>query len=256
MSIVLLMSMLLLQARESVVTRIGIDQKLGTGIDPAITFHDERGEVVKLGDFLGSKPIILTPVYFDCPMLCSMQLNGLVRAMRIMPFSAGREFEIVTFSIDPNEGPDLAAAKKEQYVHDYGKPGVAAGWHFLTGDAESIRKLTDAIGFRYTYDEATHQWAHVSAVMVLTPAGHVSKYFYGIEHDPADLKYSLIEASSGKIGSFIDQAVLFCYQYDPHTGKYSLVIMRVMRLAGVATVLGIFLTLSLWERAARLRRLG
>jgi protein SCO1/2 len=167
--------------------------------------------------------------------------------MRVMPFTAGREFEIVTFSIDPNEGPDLAAAKKQQYVHDYGKPGVAAGWHFLTGDAESIRKLTGAIGFRYTYDEATHQWAHVSAVMVLTPAGRVSQYFYGIEHDPADLKYSLIEASSGKIGSFIDRAVLFCYQYDPLTGKYSLMIMRVMRLAGVGTVIGIVMFM-VWGR--------
>jgi protein SCO1/2 len=241
MSLMLLMSLLLLQTPDAVIASIGIDQKLGAPIDPDIPFLNERGQAVRLGDFFGARPIILTPVYYECPMLCSMQLNGLVRAMRVMPFAAGKEFEIVTFSIDPGETPELASSKKQHYVRDYGKPSGENGWHFLSGDTESIRRLTDAIGFRYVYDEPIDQWAHASAIVVLTPDGRVSQYFYGIEHDPGDLKYSLIEASGGKIGSLIDHALLFCYRYNPSTGKYSLAIMRVVRLAGVATVVGLVL---------------
>jgi protein SCO1/2 len=246
MSLMFLMSLLLLQTpqvpqtpADSVITAIGIDQKLGVPIDGDIPFRDERGQVVHLGDFFGKKPIILTPVYYECPMLCSMQLNGLVRALRVMPFAAGKEFEIVTFSIDPGETPELAASKKQHYVRDYGKPTAEAGWHFLAGEEESIRRLTELIGFRYMYDAPIDQWAHASAIVVLTPDGRVSQYFYGIEHDPGDLKYSLIEASGGKIGSLIDHALLFCYRYNPATGKYSLAIMRIVRLAGLATALGL-----------------
>jgi protein SCO1/2 len=252
MSLILLMSLMLAQApADSALTAIGIDQKLGDRLNPEIRLRDESGQDVKLGDFFGRKPIILTPVYYECPMLCSMQLNGMVRALRVMPFTAGKEFEIITFSIDPDETPELASSKKQHYVRDYAREGAAAGWHFLTGNTESIGSLTDEIGFRYYYDEPIDQWAHASAIVVLTPDGRVSQYFYGIEHDPSDLKYSLIEASGGKIGSFIDHALLFCYRYDPTTGKYSLTIMRLVRVAGMATVLGLVMFMVLARRLTK-----
>jgi protein SCO1/2 len=235
----IVMYLLLLQNPDSLLTQIGIDQRLGAQLNPQIAFTDERGSSVKLGDFLRNKPVILTPVYYECPMLCSMLLNGLVRAMHVLPFSAGKEFEIVTFSIDPREKPELAAEKKQHYVRDYGKPEAASGWHFLTGTPESIRQLTDEIGFRYKYDEISRQWAHTSTILVLTPNGTISQYFYGIEFDPGDLRISLVQASNQKIGSIVDHVLLYCYQYDASTGKYSLAIMRVVRLSAVATMLGI-----------------
>ena len=241
-----LFMLFLLQAPSSVIDRIGVDQRLGAGIPLEITFRDESGTPVKMADMFGRKPVLLTPVYYECPMLCSMQLNGLVRAMKVLPFDAGREFEVVTFSFDPKETPDLARAKKDRYVRDYGRAGAQAGWHFLTGDTEAIQQLTNAIGFRYEYDAATGQWAHVSTVLVLTPEGRISQYLNGIEHDPQALKYSLIEASKGRIGSVLDHIALFCYQYDASSGKYSLAIIRVVRMAALATVLSIagFIALS------------
>jgi protein SCO1/2 len=244
----LLLTLALLQAPESVITAIGVDQKLGGEVDPQIQFRDERGRAVRLGDFFqDGKPVVVTPVYFKCPMLCGMQFNGLLKALRVLPFTAGKEFGIVSFSIDPDEGPDLAAAQKEHYIRDYRKPEAAAGWHFLTSDAESIARITDQLGFRYRYDEATGQWAHASTLVVMTPDGRISQYFHGIEYDPADLRLSLIEAAGGRIGSIIDRALLYCYQYDPSTGRYSLAIMRVVRAAGVTTVLGL-LAFVVWPR--------
>jgi len=230
-------SLWLLQNPESVLTRIGIDQKLDTRIDASISFYDESGHAVTLRDYFGTKPIILTPIYYECPMLCSMQLNGLVKALRVMPITAGRDFEIVTFSIDPKEIPELALAKKTHYVRDYGRPEAAAGWHFLTGSADSIHRLTDEIGFRYMYDSFTGQWAHSSAIVVLTPDGRVAQYLYGIEYDPGALKFSLTRAFNGGIGSLVDHVLLYCFQYDPSTGRYSLAIMRLVRAGGIATVL-------------------
>jgi protein SCO1/2 len=246
-----LVAMALLQNADSIIQKIGIDPHPGAPINLNLTFRDENGAPVKLAQFFGSRPVILTPVYYDCPMLCSMQLNGLVRAMKVMPFSVGKEFEIVTFSFDPAETPGLARQKKQRYIEDYGRTSSDAGWHFLTADEVTIRKLTDAIGFRYTYDPATQQWAHVSAILILTPAGKVSQYLNGIEHDPQELKYSLIQASGEKIGSVIDKVLLFCYEYNPHTGRYSLTIMRVIRLAGVATMLGLaaFMLAARWVRS-------
>src|SRR5262245_35441939 len=165
----LLLALFFTQTQAPLTARIAIDQDLGIQIDPGISFHDEYGRTVKLGDFFGTKPVILMPVYYECPMLCSTQLNGLVAAMHVMPFTAGKEFEIVTFSIDPNETSALALAKKDHYIHDYARAGADKGWHFLTGDSESISKLTETIGYRYTYDDATRQWAHASALIVLTP---------------------------------------------------------------------------------------
>jgi protein SCO1/2 len=225
------------QNPDSVLTQIGIEQRLGVQVDPTIEFRDESGQTVRLGDYFGAKPLILTPVYYECPMLCSMLLNGLVKALHVMPFTAGKEFEIISFSIDPNEQPDLAAQKKLHYVRDYGKAQAAAGWHFLTGTEQSIHRLAEQIGFRYTYDTYTKQWAHASGIVLLTPAGMVSQYFYGIEFDPADLRLSLIQASNQRLGSLTDHILLYCFQYNPTTGKYSIAIMRVLRAFAVATVL-------------------
>jgi protein SCO1 len=247
-----LLLILLLQNPDSVISRIGIDQRLGSPIDPAITLRDEHGRPIRLGDlFAAGRPFLLTPVYYECPMLCSVQLNALARAMKVMPLTPGKDFDIITFSIDPNETSDLALAKKEQYVRDYGKPGASAGWHFLTGDPDSVKHLTDNIGFHYTVDPATGQYAHASTLLTLTPEGRLSQYFFGIEYDPGDLKYSLIQASGGKIGSLLEHALLYCYQYDPSTGKYSLAILKLIRLGGVATILGLVVFAA---RASRQRR--
>jgi len=248
-----LLSLLLLQNPDSVLTAIGIDQKLDAVVDPTISFRDEEGREVTLHDYLGTKPIILTPVYYECPMLCSMQMNGLVKALRVMPFTAGKEFQIVTFSIDPKETPEQAREKKRHYVRDYARADADQGWHFLTGTPESIHKLTGEIGFRYMYDNYTSQWAHTSGLVILTPDGRVSQYFYGIEYDSAALKYSLIEASNGKIGSLVDHVLMYCFQYNAATGKYSLAIMRVVRLAGVTTVLALVSFMVVGSRKKRLR---
>ncbi len=252
MTSALLVLMLMFQQRSPVTTLIGVDQELGVHVDGGIPFRNEHGTRVTLGEFYGTRPIILVPVYYECPMLCSMQLNGLVAAMRVMPFTAGKEFDVVTFSIDPNETPALALTKKDHYIHDYARAGADRGWHFLTGDAEAIRRVTDAVGYRYTYDEPIRQWAHASALIVLTPSGRVSQYFFGIEYDPSALKYSLIEASGGKIGSFIDHALLFCFKYDPTTGKYSVAIMRVLQIASLATLLGLVMFIVYANRISAL----
>lgn len=223
----------------AVINQIGIDQQLNSQVDPDLKFVDESGKSVRLGDYFGAKPIILTPVYYSCPMLCPMALNGFVKALRVLPFLPGKEFQILSFSIDPKEGPQLASERKTEYLKDYGKPAAAAGWHFLTGSPEAVQELTREIGYRYTFDRNTNQWAHASALLVLTPDGRISQYWYGVEYDPGDLRLSLVQASNGKIGSVVDHVLLYCYQYDPSTGKYSLMIMRIVRLCGIATVLAL-----------------
>jgi protein SCO1 len=222
-----------------VLAEIGIEQKLNAAIPLDLPFKDESGMTVQLRDFFHGKPVILSLVYYECPMLCSMTLNGLVHSMRPLAFDVGEEFEVVTVSFDSNEQPALAAAKKSVYVKDYGRAGAAAGWHFLTGSRDSIERLTDAVGYRYQWDERTKQWAHISAIMVLTPDGRLSQYLYGIEFSSRDLRMSLVKASENKIGTIIDRIFLYCYHYDPETGKYGLVIMRIVRLASLATVLAI-----------------
>jgi protein SCO1/2 len=224
---------------DSVVARIAIDQKLNEPLDGSISLRDETGRTVRLGDYFRDRPIILTPVYYACPMLCTELLNGLVRALRAMPLTAGKDFEILTFSIDPHETPALAAAKREGYLHDYNRPKAAAGWHFFTGSPDAIQKLTTEIGFRYTFDSNTNQWAHASTIIILTPDGRTSQYWNGVEFDSGDLKLSLVQASNGRIGSIVDRVLLYCYHYDPVSGKYSLTIMRVIRIAGLLTVLAI-----------------
>jgi protein SCO1/2 len=222
---------------------VGIDQQLNAQVDLSLMFNDETGRRIRLGQYFGEKPVVLSLVYYECPMLCTLVLNGLLKSLRAMAFSAGREFEVVTISFDPSETPALAASKKIQYIDGYNRPGAGEGWHFLTGDKNAIDRLTAQVGFRHKYDDSTGQWAHASGIMVLTPDGRVSKYFFGLEYSARDLRLSLVEASQGRIGSAVDQVLLYCFHYDPTTGKYGLVIMNVIRLAGLMTVaaLGAFI---------------
>jgi protein SCO1 len=229
--------------RPELLKEVGVDQKLNDSIPLDLTFRDEHGNSVALGQYFGSKPVILTLVYFNCPMLCTQVLNGLDRSLELIPMSIGKDFNVLTVSIDPTDQPVLAEAKQAVYLGMYGRPGAAQGWHFLTGDEPQIKQLAAAAGFRYAYDPDSKQYAHASAIMVLTPSGRISRYFYGISYPERDLRLGLVDASEGKIGSPVDQILLFCYHYDPHIGKYGLMISRVLQLAGGLTVLcgGIFL---------------
>ena len=234
-------------ARPGILSRIAIDQRIGHQVPSDIPFVDENGRDVTLGDYFGKRPVVLALVYYECPMLCTQVLNGLVSALGVLNFEAGREFDVVAVSFNPKEGPGLASQKKAAYLERYGRPQSAAGWHFLTGSQASIDRLTDAVGFRYEYDEKIGQFAHGAAIEVLTPKGAIAKYFYGIEYSPRDLRLGLIEASDERIGSVVDDVLLFCYHYDPSSGKYGTSILRMVRAGGVLTVLAfaIFLTLSL-----------
>lgn len=221
---------------------VRIEQKLDQQLPLDLTFRDESGREVKLGDYFGHKPVVLAFVYYDCPMLCTQVLNGMVTSFRVLPFQMGKEYDVVTISFDPRETPELAAKKKKVYV-DYlpakMRAGAENGWHFLTGDQANIEKITGAAGFHYRWDEKTQQFAHASAVMVTTPHGKLSRYYYGIEYPARDLRLGLIESSANKIGSPVDQLLLYCYHYDPATGRYGAVVMNIMRIAGVITLLGI-----------------
>ena len=234
---------------------VGIDQKLNEQLPLDLVFHDENGKDVKLGEYFGKKPVLLSLVYYQCPMLCNQVLNGMVTAFKVMAFKPGEEFEVVTVSFDPRETPELAAAKKKTYVDYLPEPkrsAAASGWHFLTGDEASIKRITDAVGFRYHFDEATNQFAHASGVFVTTPQGKLARYFYGIEYAPRDLRFGLIEAAENKIGSPVDQLLLYCFHYDPATGKYGAAIMNLMRLGGVVTVIAIVgLLLMLRRRGSK-----
>jgi protein SCO1/2 len=223
--------------RPPALQNVGIDQHLDAQVPPDLAFRDETGQAVKLGDYFGRKPLILDLVYYSCPMLCGESLAGLTGSMRLLKFDAGKEFDVITVSFDPRETPELAAAKKADYVKRYGRASAASGWHFLTGPAESINALTKAVGFQYQYDARLNQFAHATAIMVLTPQGRISRYFYGVDFPPKDLRMGLVEASQGKIGNAVDQVLLYCYHYDPATGKYGAVIVNILRLAAAATIL-------------------
>lgn len=221
---------------------IRIEQKLDQQLPLDLSFRDESGQEVKLGQYFGKKPVVLAFVYYECPQLCTQVLNEMVKSFRVLPFQVGNEFDVVTVSFDPRETSALATAKKKVYVSylpERMHAGANAGWHFLTGDAANIEKLTQAAGFHYRYDEATKQWAHASGIMVTTPSGKLSRYFYGVDYPARDLRLGLIESSENKIGSPVEALLLYCYHYDPATGKYGLAIMRVMQIAGVITLIGI-----------------
>ena len=239
--------------RPGLLSKIRIDQRLNHQVPLDLPFTDESGHQVRLGDYFGKRPVILALVYYECPMLCTQVLNGLVTALGVMNFEPGREFDVVAVSFNPREGPGLASQKKAAYMERYKRPHTAGGWHFLTGTDESIRPLADAVGFRYEYDEAIQQYAHGAGIEVLTPKGVISKYFYGIEYSPRDIRLGLIEASEERIGTAIDDFLLFCYHYDPSTGQYGAAVLRLVRLGGIATVLGFlsFLAISLRRERAR-----
>jgi protein SCO1 len=231
---------------------VGFDQKLNAQVPLDLAFRDEAGRDVRLGDYCHGKPVILVLAYFRCPMLCSEVLNGLVRGMLDLPFDAGKDFEVVTVSFDPTETPEMATAKKHTYVQRYGKPGAAEGWHFLTGNPDSIRRLTEAVGFRYHYDAAHQQYAHASGIMVLTPTGKLSRYFFDIHFPPRDLRLGLVEASENRIGSPVDQVLLFCFHYDPVEGRYGPAVLNILRLLGGLTVLVLgIIMFVVWRREWR-----
>lgn len=233
---------------------VGIDQRLNQPLPLDLRFRNEAGEVVTLGSLLRGKPVILSLVYYECPMLCTLVLNGLLSAMKGLPFNAGEQFDVITVSFNPADTPALAAQKKATYLGEYRRPGAEQAWHFLTGDEASIRRLAEAVGFRYTYLPDKNEFAHGAAIMVATPKGVLARYFYGVEYAPRDLKFGLMEAAEERIGSPVDQLMLFCYSYDPATGRYSSTILGAVRLAGLLTVLA-FAAFFVWswrrERAGR-----
>ena len=242
--------------RPAILRDVAFDQRLGAEVPLDVAFRDEAGASVTLREYLGDKPVLLVPAYYECPMLCTIVLNGVVSALRALPFDVGKEFRVVTFSFNPRETSELAAAKKATYLEDYRRPGAAAGWHFLVGDEPSIAALTQAIGFRYAWDEASKQYAHATGIVVLTPAGRISHYFFGVEFAPRDLRLALVEASDEHIGSLVDQLLLFCFHYDPATGRYSRLALNAVRVGGVLTlaVLVAFVGLMLRRDAKRARR--
>src|SRR5579871_473957 len=223
----------------AMVRGVGIDQNLNAQLPLELTFKDETGQIVRLGQYFRQKPVILAFVYYECPMLCNMVLNGLTHSMEKSTLALGKDFEVVTVSINPQEYWKLAAAKKLNYIEKYQGTGSPDGWHFLTGQEENIKKLADAAGFHYKYEPISKQFAHASGIMIATPDGRIARYFYGIEYNPRDLRLGLVEASQRKIGSPVDAIMLFCFHYDPTTGKYGFVIMNVIRTLGSATVIGL-----------------
>ncbi len=239
---------------------VGFDPQLNAQIPLDLAFHDEAGRGVRLRDYAGTKPVVLALVYYGCPMLCNQVEESLVGALKMISFNPGREYEVVFVSFDPRETPDMAAQKKEHVLSRYARPQTAAGWHFLTGSPESIGALTKAASFRYTFNEKTNLFAHASGIMVLTPDGRISRYFFGVDFPPRDLRLGLMDASAGKIGTPTDHLVLFCYEYDPVSGTYSAAILRILRAAGLLTValiiLGILLFRRRENRAARLHSQG
>ena len=234
-------------AKPGVLGRVGIDQRIGEHIPLDLPFTDETGKAVKLGDYFGKRPVILALVYYECPMLCTQVLNGLVSALGVMNFEPGREFEVVAVSFNPKEGPGLASQKKAAYMERYKRPHTANGWHFLTGTEASIRELTKAVGFRYEFDDKIQQFAHGAAIQLLTPKGTLARYFYGIEYSARDIRFGVIEAADERVGSVIDDVLLLCYHYDPTTGTYGATVLGLVRIGGVATVVGFlgFLIVSL-----------
>jgi len=232
---------------------VDFEQKLGERAPLDAEFRDETGKTVRLGDYFGVRPVILTFAYYRCQDLCPLLLDGVLRTLRALSFTAGKEFEVVNISFDPHDTPALAAAKKSDLIQRYARPGAADGWHFLSGGESSINRITEAAGFRYNYESDNDRFAHATGIMLLTPQGRFARYFYGVEFSPRDLRLGLLEASDGKIGKAIDQLLLFCYHYDPATGKYTLIVTNLLRGATIATVLalGAFIALSLRGELSR-----
>lgn len=241
-----------LTSQPSVLSEVGIEQKPGSQIPSDLMFRDENGQDVRFGDLLRGKPVILNLVYYDCPLLCNQILESLTRSLNVLGSEVGDEFDIISVSIDPTETPDQALAKEANIMRRYKQSGetARAGWHFLTTDnQESIDQLADAVGFRYMYNPRTRFYAHVASIIFLTPEGKVSRYIYGISYPVRNLRFALSEASEGRVGNIVDQALLLCYEYDPATGRYSFAIMGTLRVLGVLTALtlGGFMSLMFWR---------
>ena len=222
---------------------VSFAQNLDAQLPLDTPLRDESGKAVRLGDYFGTKPVVLLFGYYECPMLCSLELNGLVRNLKILSMSVGKEFDVVMVSIDPTEKPPLARAKKAGYVKRYDRAGSEPGWHFLVGDEPEIKRLTGVAGFRYAYDAKSKQYAHPAGLMVVTPGGRIARYIYGVDFPANNLRWSLVEASAGKIGTPVDKVLLMCFHYDPDTGRYNFAVMSAVRLFGVATLaaLGTFM---------------
>jgi len=227
----------------AILDKVGISQNLNAQLPLGLRFVDETGKSVQLASYFGKHPAILALVYYQCPMLCSEELNGLTSALRMVDVRPGKDFEVIVVSIDPSEGPALAAAKKAGYVTRYGQPETADGWHFLTGQQPEIDALTKAVGFGYTRipgpDGKLNQFAHASAIQIVTPQGKLAQYYMGVEYSPKDLRLGLVEASSNKIGTPVDNILTYCYHYDPATNTHSLIVARVVQLGGLVMVLGL-----------------
>ena len=243
-------------SRPEALREVGFDQHLDQPLPLDTEFVDEHGRTVRIGDYFGQgRPVVLAFVYYGCPMLCLQSLSGLASTLGVLAENPGEDFEVVSVSIDPRETPAMALAKKAHYVERSGKPSIASGWHYLTGTEPNIRKLTAAAGFRYVWDEATQQYAHPAGIVVATPAGKVSRYLFGIDYGPRDLRLAVLDASEEKIGSPLKRVLLYCYHYDLATGRYSLAIMRVVRLGAIATVLSLGTLIVVWTRRER-RQVG
>jgi protein SCO1/2 len=240
-------------ARPAPLRDVGYDQRLGQALPLDTALRDETGAPVRLRDYFDDRPVVLVPAYYTCPMLCPLVLNGLVSALRALSFTVGKEFSVVVFSFAPSDTADLAAGRKAALLDDYRRVGAEKGWHVLTGDEPAIRALTGAIGFRYAWDEAHKQYAHASGIVVATPDGRIARYLFGVEYAPRDLRLALVEASAGRIGTVVDQLLLFCFHYDATTGRYGRIALDAVRAGGVVTVLGLaaFVGLMLRRDARR-----
>ncbi len=243
------------QSQGSLLKSVGIDQQLGAQLNLDLHFRDESGADVTLAEYFHQKPVILAPVYYSCPSLCPMTINSLIQSLRVLEFNAGKDFEVVALSFDPSETPEIAAKAKAHYVNDYHRPGTATGFHFLTGSNDSIRAVTDTIGFHYAWDNNSNQWAHATGIMVATPDGRIGQYFYGLEYSARDLRLALVEASAGRLGSIVDHVLLYCYRYDPATGKYGMAVIRTVRVCGALTAIVLFGSMfAMFRREARTGR--
>jgi len=240
----------------SILKAVKFDQHLGVQLSLDTEFRDESGKTVKLREYFGKRPIVFALVYHECPMLCNVVLNNMVSSLRSLEFMPGQEYDVLTISIAPNETSALASAKKRGYVTKFQKIETLPHWHFLTGDEPNIRKIADEVGFHYAWDAKSGEYAHASGIMILTPDGKISRYFYGVEYPTRDLRFGIMEASEEKIGSPIAQVLLMCFHYDPTTGKYSLAVMRILQAAGLVTVIGIGMSIVTMLRRERRQGLG
>lgn len=227
---------------------VRLEQKLNNVVPADVPFKDEHGTAVSLGDYFGKKPVALVMIQYRCAMLCTEQMNVLIKSMKELKFTPGKEFDLLIVSIDPREGPELAAEKKKNYLSEYGRPEAEKGWHWLTGTKEAVDRLADSVGYHYVYDPRTDQYAHPDGVIMLTPEGKVARYFFRLEYPAQGLRLGLVEASRGKIGNPVDLIALLCYHYNPTTGKYGLAVLSIMRLVGIAVVLGLVLGITLARR--------